>query len=229
MKGFSFMKGGTPSSGKIPIKEELRKAHLADLELSQSLASRFCHDLAAPLSALGIGLEMLDDVHSLESLDEIKNLLRFSCESAITRLEFFRLLLGYHQTHDSPSWYDLNKIIPSYAKDKKATLEWKIPLESIKGGAQAKQLTALIYIALEMSLSTCHIVIESPQLITIEGERLQIPTGLNEVKNDKVAAQELTSKNVMYIYCMQLFLHNNQALCWEQTNSQSIRLSLKEF
>lgn len=56
------------------------------------MAAKICHDFASPLGALGLGIEMLEDLKTLD--DSTKDLLGSSLDNGKSKIHFYRKLLG---------------------------------------------------------------------------------------------------------------------------------------
>lgn len=68
----------------------------------QLMGGRLCHDLAAPIGAMSLGLEMLHEQKLTKDQLDVLSLIEQSLSSAKQRLELFRFLLGYGQAADKP-------------------------------------------------------------------------------------------------------------------------------
>lgn len=72
--------------------------HMRILEL---LCSRLCHELISPVSAIGNGVELLNEEPS-DTLSEVTDLLAYSSAQASNRLRFYRLAYGFGTGQASP-------------------------------------------------------------------------------------------------------------------------------
>jgi histidine phosphotransferase ChpT len=96
-----------------------------ELQLSAILCSRLCHDLVGPVSAIGNGLEFLDDGDA-EMRAQAQELLAHSAEQAANRLNFFRIVFGRAGAGQiSPA--EAAKAAAAFLGDKKIALEWTNP------------------------------------------------------------------------------------------------------
>lgn len=64
------------------------------LELIAHLSSRLCHDLVGPISAVGNGVEVMEDEDDADMQKQAIELLAHSADLASRRLKFFRLAFG---------------------------------------------------------------------------------------------------------------------------------------
>ena len=67
---------------------------LTDMELAALLASRICHDLIAPIGALGNGMELLENEPDPAERAMTMSMLQNVAEQARAKLEFARLAFG---------------------------------------------------------------------------------------------------------------------------------------
>ncbi len=67
---------------------------MPDLVLLSLLCSKLCHDLVGPVSAVGNGVEILEDENDPEMRQQAIGLLAHSAELAANRLKFMRLAFG---------------------------------------------------------------------------------------------------------------------------------------
>jgi len=67
---------------------------MPDLVLLSLLCSKLCHDLVGPVSAVGNGVEILEDEDDPEMRQQAIGLLAHSAELAANRLKFMRLAFG---------------------------------------------------------------------------------------------------------------------------------------
>ncbi|HMS45545.1 MAG TPA: histidine phosphotransferase family protein [Alphaproteobacteria bacterium] len=65
-----------------------------NIQLSQALASKICHDVIGPISAIANGLELLADNHENEMVNQVIPLLKEGSSRALDILQFFRLIIG---------------------------------------------------------------------------------------------------------------------------------------
>lgn len=92
-----------------------------DLQLMYLMCSRFCHDLAAPLGAISIGLDMLDESPEPDSPQQI---LKYSVQSAMHKLELMRCLCGYGAYTDRPTLAEAREIIDKSVDPDRYTIIW---------------------------------------------------------------------------------------------------------
>ena len=64
------------------------------LRIAELVCSRICHDLISPVSAINIGIEMLNEGDKKMFSDSIE-LIGKSAQHALDRLSFYRIAYGY--------------------------------------------------------------------------------------------------------------------------------------
>lgn len=96
-----------------------------DLRLAELLASRLCHDLVGPISAISNGMELLEEGVS-ELDEEAKRLVGDSAAQAAAILQFFRVAFGFSAA-PSDSSAELEELVAAFLAPRKATLTWSVP------------------------------------------------------------------------------------------------------
>jgi histidine phosphotransferase ChpT len=117
---------------------------MTDMTLMHLMCAKICHDISAPASAVAMGLEMLS-----EAPQDIptRDLIHYSAQSTISKLELFRCLTGFSGMANKPTEIDLEKTLKNYWPDNKITITWKVSdLENLQG-PPARLLLATILTA----------------------------------------------------------------------------------
>jgi len=116
----------------------------AEMTLMHLMCAKICHDLAAPASAVSMGLEMLSEAPNDTAT---RDLIAYSAQSTITKLELFRCLTGFSGMANKPTGIDLEKALKNYWPDNKISLTWNLQdLETIQG-PHARLLLAILLTA----------------------------------------------------------------------------------
>ncbi|MEI8295734.1 MAG: histidine phosphotransferase family protein [Alphaproteobacteria bacterium] len=92
------------------------------IDAVQLMGSRLCHDLAAPIGAASLGLEMLHEKNLTKDQQDIVSLIEQSLSSTKQRLELFRFLLGYGQTEDKPLMSEILIFLDAYWQNSRLKL-----------------------------------------------------------------------------------------------------------
>lgn len=111
----------------------------SSLTLMHLMCAKFCHDISAPLGAVRMGLEMLQESPTDPT---IPPLIYESTTSAIARLEIFRCLTGYASAHSKPTLAEIRNALTTYLDDK-IQLQWELSDSNSSEGTSARLLLAL--------------------------------------------------------------------------------------
>lgn len=117
-----------------------------DVAFMQAMCSRICHDLSAPLGALNLAVEMLEDGWKSDGNDTL-NLLTETVKDACLRLELYRCLVGFSAAPQKPALSQIRALLKNYTFKKKIQLHWAE--ENEREGLHARLLLSMILIAIE--------------------------------------------------------------------------------
>ena len=117
-----------------------------EMTLMHLMCAKICHDLSAPASAVAMGLEMLADAPQDSTTIDLVN---YSSQSTISKLELFRCLTGFSGLTNKPNGTDIEKALRNYWQDNKISVKWSVQnLESLQG-PPARLLLATLLTAAE--------------------------------------------------------------------------------
>src|ERR1700727_3175486 len=94
-----------------------------DLRALELLASKLCHDLVSPVSAINNGVELIEDIGG-SVVDEAMKLIGDSAAHASRRLRLFRMAYGRAGSEDNLGIKDVRQIAEQYLAGGKVTLTW---------------------------------------------------------------------------------------------------------
>ena len=94
-----------------------------DLRVVELLASKLCHDLVSPVSAINNGVELIDDIGG-SVVDEAMKLIGDSAGQASRRLRLFRIAYGRAGSEESLAVKDVKPVAEQYMTGGKVTLNW---------------------------------------------------------------------------------------------------------
>lgn len=120
---------------------------LPDLQMMYLMCSRFCHDLAAPLGAISIGLDMMTETNT--DPDSPYNLLQHSVQSALYKLELMRCLCGYGSSSDKPTLTEARRLIEKCVDLDKYQVQWLPHMDDRIYGNSVRLYVALFILILE--------------------------------------------------------------------------------
>jgi histidine phosphotransferase ChpT len=125
----------------------------ADLNLSQLLSSRICHDLIGAAGAINAGIELIgEDPRKIEAP---LGLMATSALQVTRRLSFFRIAFGSAGGADNPIAVEkIQKLSEEYLGDKKIRLSWST-IDFKNNGALLHSLCGKILLNLFLISSDC--------------------------------------------------------------------------
>src|SRR5277367_3001835 len=94
-----------------------------DLRVMELLASKLCHDLVSPVSAINNGVELIEDIGG-SVVEEAMKLIGDSAGHASRRLRLFRVAYGRAGAEENVSAKDMRHIDEQYIAGGKITLKW---------------------------------------------------------------------------------------------------------
>lgn len=137
-----------------------------DMTLMHLMCAKICHDLSAPASAVAMGLEMLSEAPQDTTT---RDLVTYSANATISKLELFRCLTGFSGAPTKPTGTDLEKTLRNYWPDNKITVTWKVPeLEKLQG-PPARLLLATLLTAVDGLPRGGSLTVDPNLSITAEG------------------------------------------------------------
>lgn len=100
---------------------------MPDLTLLSLLCSKLCHDLVGPVSAIGNGVEILEDEDDAEMMKQAVELLAHSAQLAANRLKFMRLAFGAAGGEGvAISLAEARQTAADFLSDGRGELDWPI-------------------------------------------------------------------------------------------------------
>src|ERR1700677_1062289 len=94
-----------------------------DIRVMELMASKLCHDLVSPVSAINNGVELIEDIGG-SVVDEAMKLIGDSAAHASRRLRLFRMAYGRAGSEESLAIKDVRLIAEQYTGGGKVTLHW---------------------------------------------------------------------------------------------------------
>jgi len=145
-----------------------------DLQLTYLMCSRLCHDLAAPLSAISIGLDMLPESPDSDDPEGPQKILQYSIKSAMNKLELLRCLSGYTDSPEKPTFTDAVRIVNKSIDLEKFQIDWLCRIEDIIPGNAVRLIVAIIIIAIDALPRGGKIVIHPDFSIELTGSYVKL-------------------------------------------------------
>ena len=94
-----------------------------DVRVVELLASKLCHDLISPVSAINNGVELIEDIGG-SVVEEAMKLIGDSATQASRRLRLFRVAYGRAGSEEGMAIRDARQIGEQYMSSGKVTLTW---------------------------------------------------------------------------------------------------------
>ena len=164
---------------------------LSDLDLAALVASKICHDAIGPMTAIGFGLDVLDEDDDEEQRESAVGMIRKGVGQITAKLQFARLAFG--AAGSSGFEIDLleaRKVAEGYVEsDKKHNVEWNSSVAAMPKN-NVKLLLNLIVIAVSTVPRGGVITVsiegdkDKPSItFKTAGEKARIPVGVMDLIN----------------------------------------------
>lgn len=166
----------------------------SDLSITYLMCSRLIHDLAAALSAISIGLDMLPEDNAPDSPQKI---LQYSVNSAINKLELLRCLSGYTNSPHKPAFTDAVRIINKSIDLDKFQIDWLCRIEDSISGDAVRLIMAIILIAIDSLPRGGKISIHPDYSIDISGSYIKLNEEVRGALLGETNIGSLTSRGII--------------------------------
>jgi histidine phosphotransferase ChpT len=164
---------------------------LGDLDLAALVSSKVCHDAIGPMTAIGFGLDILDEDDDEESRDNALGMIRDGIGKITVKLQFARLAFGAAGSSGFEiDLFETEKVARGYVEsEKKHKLDWQTSIDQLPKN-YVKLLLNLVAIAMgtvprggsinvEVSGDKQHPVFT----IRTEGKNARVPAGILDLLN----------------------------------------------
>ncbi len=199
---------------------------LNELQLASLIGSRICHDIISLMGNIGNGMEMLETSRDPEIRQAALDLIANSGRRAANRLAYARLAFGAAGSlGDDISLGDARALAENLlADDKRATLNWRAPLEN-RPKAVVKLLLNLLLMARECIPRGGELVVDvngDEMVLTAKGSRAALPEKLAAVLTGEMAAEKIDAHLVQPYYTLLLLQEANYGLDVEQGEDEIV-------
>lgn len=178
------------------------------LHVLYTMTAKVCHDIATPVNAIGLGLEMLE---GKSGNAETYGLINQSTKQASFKISFYRMLLS--PSDDTPSIQEAERILQSFAKNHNIQLVFNCTDWPYQNGMAARLICGLVYVCMEGMPrgGKIFIALNSSQNLSIEamGEPLQLRPSYLELIQGTLTDDTISPKTVFMHYLMFLAQHCN--------------------
>jgi histidine phosphotransferase ChpT len=169
------------------------------------MCSKICHDLATPLGAISLGLDMLPPSREPDSPI---NLLKQSVIAAGNKLELFRCLTGYATNPDKPHLAEIHELLIKQIDPNKHKIHWHIPDNIDVKGLPARLILALVMIALDSLPRGGEIRLEQDFSLQFFGSYCKLHETSLAALEGNMTVEDLNSRVIIayfvYLICQEL-------------------------
>jgi histidine phosphotransferase ChpT len=169
-----------------------------DFSLMNYMCSKMCHDFAAPLGAIKMGVEMLEDNASDK---ETRELLHASVDACIAKLDLFRCLTGFSGAMTKPTVQDIHHVLQRNL-NKNIQLDWKIAPAADIAGPAARLLLSMTLIAADTLPRGGGIIVTPSFTITAEGGGVNLKEEV--ISMMKTSKPPLSSREIISYFAITL-------------------------
>ncbi len=176
-----------------------------DLRVLELLASKLCHDLVSPVSAINNGVELIEDIGG-DVVDEAMKLIGDSAGQAARRLRFFRIAYGRAGSEENLAVKDVRPIAEQCLGTGKVTLNWPEDSPGDEIAAHRGSLKTLInmlalgeeLLAYGGSLSVQKALVPGQKecRVVIAGRSVQLSPPLQGALEDAIPLDDLTPRTI---------------------------------
>lgn len=177
---------------------------LIDLHVMELLASKLCHDLVSPVSAINNGVELIEDIGG-SVVDEAMKLIGDSAVTAARRLRLYRMAYGRAGSEESLPVKDVRQVAEHYLAGGKVSLIWDdgvVASDSAEKRGYLKTLLNVIVLAEETlaygGVITLHAA-APPQTgcrIEITGRNAHLGLALQEALDGSAEIENLSPRSI---------------------------------
>ncbi|MBY0280798.1 MAG: hypothetical protein K2W94_01415 [Alphaproteobacteria bacterium] len=199
--------------------------------LMHLMTAKLCHDIATPLGALGLGLEM---AMSSEKIDnDTQDLLLTSSETAKQRLKVYRALLS--ASSNSPTFADVQQIITDLCQSSKVRLDFNIKASMLPEGLFCRLVLGACFMVIEAlhkgGVLSIHIKPfpndESMELMLVsEGEMVQLRPGYMETLKGEQTLKDQSSRTILPFYLKMMATHYQKKIDCELESPHKLCLTI---
>lgn len=194
---------------------------LKDIELSEFLCAKFCHDLAGPIGAINNGIDFFESDNE-QMKEKAYELVRMSAKQAVNRLTFFRQAYGNIVVDNEIHLMELKFLILKFMEDSKLQLDFLDSTsdnnEAIKGNL-GKLLINIVIIATHVimangliSIKIEHLKDQLKILVSAEGQSHKLEPELLKILAWDLDDIDISSRNIQHYYTALLLKQLNASI-----------------
>lgn len=180
----------------------MTQSPLVEIHTVELLASRICHDLISPVSAMNNGLEFLGDAGPA-AMKEAMELLTYSAAMASAKLQILRMVYGAGGADPTIRIDDIRQMFDALLSlEGKIKVSWdeaSLPPPADQGEGYAKILAATVLMAIESLPRGGSVQVRGDQgtaLVTAQGTGAALRRGVEQALQARFPAPALDPKTV---------------------------------
>ncbi|MEI6188451.1 MAG: histidine phosphotransferase family protein [Alphaproteobacteria bacterium] len=182
---------------------------LKDIELSEFLCAKFCHDLAGPIGAINNGIDFFESDNE-QMKEKAYELVRMSSKQAVNRLTFFRQAYGNIAADNETHLMELRSLILKFMEDSKLQLDFidsASDNNDVVDGKLGKLLINVVIIATHVIMANGLISVrverlkdQSKIIVSAEGQSHKLEEELLKILDWDLNGIEINSRNIQHYY-----------------------------
>lgn len=204
-----------------------------DLRVAELLASRLCHDLVGPVSAVSNGMELLQEEMTPSEAADAVRLASDSAERSSATLQFYRLAFGMAGSREAPSVGELRRVAQAFLGQGKVSLQWpETPLPDNAPQDTGKLLLNLLALGVEalprggtLAVTAASAGTGVEAHVAAIGERAGLREETEAALSDDVPVDTLTPRSVQGYFAGLLARRLGGRLALERSGPDAITLS----
>jgi histidine phosphotransferase ChpT len=202
---------------------------LNDLEVSELLCTKFCHDLAGPIGAINNGIDFFESDNQ-QMKEKAYELVKLSSKQAVNRLTFFRQAYGTTTHGSEVHLSELKSLILKLMEDTKLQLSFEditIDDTDIISSKLGKLLLNIVIIAAHVIMSNGLITIKMHSMnnqlkikVSAEGAIHKLDEELINILNWNLEGIEISSRNIQHYYTALLSRNTGSSIAVVEENNK---------
>lgn len=202
-----------------------------DVRVLELMASKLCHDLISPVSAINNGVELIEDIGG-SVVDEAMKLIGDSAGQAARRLKLFRVAYGRAGSEEGMGLRDVRQIAEQSLSAGKAALSWPDSLAFETLSAKRGFLKVLLnMLVLSEEILAYGGKIEVGDLgascaVTVSGRAAQLTPQIEDALMGRAKVEDLTPRSIQAYVCGMFAQYFGIALDCDQSTPDKVVFSL---
>lgn len=201
--------------------------------LMNLMTAKLCHDIATPLGALGLGLEMALSNDGKQGIDkDTQDLLLTSSETAKLRLKIYRALLSVGDS--SPTFSEAKEILVALCHQSKVQLTFDIKASMLPDGLFCRLVLGAAFLVVEALHKGGSLAVHikpaedgSMQLMLVsEGPMVQLRPGYMEIFTNEAVLDSQTSRTILPFYLKLMARQYHKKIDCELENPHKLYLAV---